>query len=255
MKARPALLIVSVAVLISCGSRPVLTQLSAENEFERAVEYFENEKYDIAVLAFERILFYHPTSEFVDDAQYWLGRSYYASKEYDQAIAEFDYLIKNFSKSKFIEEAFLYRAKAYLMEAPPFYKDPTELEHAISLFDQFLTRFPNSSHTDDVKEHILMARNRLAKKELENGRLYLKMGEKDAALLYLMYIVTTYPETDASNEARYLAASIFLSRKQYDDALGLYQELLEEDDWKQKAQKAIDNIERPTEEEEEKESS
>ncbi|UCC12021.1 MAG: outer membrane protein assembly factor BamD [candidate division WOR-3 bacterium] len=241
-------LVLSLVLLISCGSRPALTQLSAEDEFERAVEYFDNEQYDIAVLAFERILFYHPTSEFVDDAQYWLGRSYYASKEYDQAIAEFDYLIKNFSKSKFIEEAFLYRAKSYLMKAPPFYKDPTEIEHAINLFDDFLTRFPNSVHTDDVKDHILMARNRLAKKELENGKLYIKMGEEDAALLYLMYIVTTYPETESSNEARYLAASIFQSEGQYDDAIELYEELLQDDDWKQKAQKALDSIERPAEE-------
>ena len=251
MKARTALIIASVAVLISCSSKPVLTQLKAGDEFERAVEYFENEQYDVAVTAFERILFYHPTSEFVDDAQYWLGRSYYATKEYDQAIAEFDYLIRNFSTSKFIEEAFLYRAKAYLMKAPPFYKDPTEIEHAISLFDQFLTRFPNSAHTDDVTEHILMARNRLAKKELENGRLYLKMGEEDAALLYLLYIVNTYPETDASSEARFLAASIHLDKKQYDEALKLYEELLEDDDWKEKAQKAIDGIDLPSEEKEE----
>ena len=254
MKLR-SVLIISIVLLIACGSKPVLKQLSADNEFERAMEYFENEQYDIAAMAFERILFYHATSEFVDDAQYWLGRSYYASKEYDQAIAEFDYLVKNFSKSKFIEEAFLYRAKSYLMKAPPFYKDPTEIEHAISLFDQFLTRFPNSVHTDDVKAHILMARNRLAKKELENGKLYLKMGEKDAALLYLMYIVTTYPETESSNEARYLAASIFQIKKQYDDALKLYQELLQDDDWKKKAQEAIDKIDRPVEETEEEESS
>lgn len=243
-----AAVFLSAVVLVSCGSRPALKQLNAENEFERAMEYFENGQYDTAVLAFERILFYHPTSEFVDDAQYWLGRSYYESRQYDQSIAEFDYLIRNFSTSKFIEEAYLYRAKSYLMKAPPFYKDPTEIEHAISLFDGFLTRFPNSSHTDEVKEDILMARDRLAKKELENGRLYVKMGEEDAALLYFRYIITTYPETDASNEARYLAASILQSKQQYDDALALYQELLQHEDWKSKAQEAIDNIERSAEE-------
>jgi outer membrane protein assembly factor BamD len=243
MKEKAVLLLFALTIL-SCSSRQTLTPLDVNAEYEQALSFFDNKKYDAAIQAFERILFYHPTSEYVDDAQYWLARTYYEEKNFEQAIAEFDYLIRNFSTSKYIEEGYLFRAKSYLHKAPAYYKDPTEIENAINLFDQFLTRFPNSTHTDDIKKHILMARNRLAIKELENGKLYIKLGEKDAALLYFNYILDTYPETDVSSEARFLAATIHEEKGELLEALELLKELLEDEEWKTKTQKKIDTIER-----------
>jgi outer membrane protein assembly factor BamD len=217
----------------------MLTPLDPEDEFVRAMSFFENKKYDIALQAFERILFYHPSSEFVDDAQYWLARTYFEKKDYEQAIIEYDYLIKNFSTSRFLEDAFFYQAKSYLLKAPDFAKDASEIENAIGRFDQFLTRFPNSKHTDEVRDLILAARSRLAKKEVENGKLYIKMGEKNAALLYFKYVIDNYPETTVSNEARYHAAILYEEKGQIEEAIDLYKQLLEQEEWKEKAEKKI----------------
>ncbi len=226
--------LILLCLFISCGSKQVLSSLEPDDEFERAVSLFEQENYNKAVLAFERILFYHPSSEYVDDAQYWLGKTYFEQKDYDQAIVEFDYLIKNFSTSSFIEEAYLYRIKAYLEKAPSYEKDPTETGNAIGFCDQFLTHFPNSKHTDEVKEIILVARNHLAKKEMENGKIYLKLGEPEAALLYFNYVIETYPETEFSSEAKYNAARILEKNEQPNKALKLYKELLEDDKWRER---------------------
>jgi TolA-binding protein len=98
--------------------RQTLTPLEPAAEFERAMSFFNNRKYDQAIDAFERILFYHPSSEFVDDAQYWLARTYLEKKDYSQAIVEFDYLVRNFPSSTQLEDAYFYRAKAYIESAP-----------------------------------------------------------------------------------------------------------------------------------------
>lgn len=242
-------------LLVSCGTTLVLTPLETEDEFERAMSFFENRKFDAAVQAFERILFYHPSSEYVDDAQYWLGRSYFEMQNYNQAISEFDYLIKNFSTSAFLQDAQFYRAKSYLLKAPGYTKDPTELENAISLFNQFLTRYPNSEYTDEVRVLILEARNRLAKKDIENGKLYVKLGELDAALLYFTYVFETYPETDVSSEAKYNAALLYEKKREPEKALALYNQLLEEDAWREKAEKRIEELrEKETHEERDEES-
>jgi outer membrane protein assembly factor BamD len=234
-----------LCLFISCGTRQVLTPLDPEDEFERAMSFFENKKYDTAVQAFERILFYHPSSEYVDDAQYWLGRTYYEKTDYTQAIAEFDYLIQNFSSSVFLEKAYLYRAKSYLLKAPGYEKDPTEIENAISLFDQFLTRFPNSKYTDEIRDLILSARNRLAKKEVENGKTYLKLSKYDAALLYFDFVMQNYPETEACKEAKYRTAILLYEKKgRTEEALKLLHELVEEKNWKEKAEKKIGEIEK-----------
>jgi len=229
--------------LLSCGSRQVVTvPLEPDIQFETAMEYFKAGKYDKAIPLFEKILFYHPSSEYVDDAQYWLGKAYFEKKDYNQAIIEFDYLIKNFTTSKFIEDAYFYRAKSYLNKAPGYEKDPTETENAITLFDQFLTKFPGSRYIDEVKKSILSARNRLAKKELENGKLYIKLGEKDAALLYFNYVMENYPETDASNEAKYLAATLYEKKGMTEEALNLYKALMEEEEWKERVKERIERI-------------
>ena len=233
-------------ICLSCGSKRQLTPLAPEDEFERAMYYYENRKINDAIQAFERILFYHPSSEFVDDAQYWLAMTYFENKEYDQAITEFDYLIRNFPRSAFLEQAYLHRAKAHLHKAPHYSKDPTELNRAIRLLDQFLTQFPNSPQTNEIRNLILEARGRLARKELENGKLYDRIGKEDAALLYFNYVLTTYPEADVSAEAAYRAATIYEKRKQYEQALNLLRALREEEAWKEKAETKIKEIEGKT---------
>jgi len=226
-----------------CTPRQELAQLPAEEEFQRAQGYFENRQFDRAIQGFERIIFYHPSSEYVDDAQYWLARSCFQKKDYAQAVIEFDYLIKNFPASAFAEEANFYRAKSYLKQAPGWDRDQTETNEAIEYLDEFLTRYPNSKFTNEIKDLILAARNQLARKELENGKLYLKLKEPDAAVKYFLFVIETYPETKAEAEAKYLIAGVYRQSHRIDEALACYRELLEIPEWKTQAAKKIREIE------------
>jgi outer membrane protein assembly factor BamD len=237
------MLLILAVFFVSCSPRQSLSSLEPAAEFERAKSFFDNKKYNQAIEAFERVLFYHPSSEFVDDAQYWLARTYLAQKDYDQAIVEFDYLVRNFPNTPQLADAYFYRAKAYLLGAPNYDKDLTDLKNAIRLFDEFLTRFPNSEYTDDARQEILMARNRLAKKELENGKLYEKLSEPEAAQLYYAYIMNNYPETESANEARYRSARIYEQSGQVEKAIELYKELLDSDDWQKEASRHIEDLE------------
>ena len=233
-----------VLTVVTCATRQSLTPLEADAEFERARSFFENKKYDQAIQGFERILFYHPSSEFVDDAQYWLGRTYLAQKQYDQAIIEFDYLIRNFPKSTQLEEAYFHRARAHLLGAPSYEKDLSDLKIAIRLFDEFLTRFPNSQYTDDARKEILSARDLLAKKELENGKLYEKLKETSAALLYYEHIMNNYPETGSAGEARYRSAQLREQMGETEKALDLYKGLLDDEKWQDDAARRIADLEK-----------
>ena len=237
-------LLLTVLTVIACAPRQSLISLEADAEYERAMSFFENKKYAQAIQGFERILFYHPSSEFVDDAQYWLGRTYLEQKQYDQAIIEFDYLIRNFPKSAQLEQAYFHRARAHLFGAPSYEKDLSDLKIAIRLFDEFLTRFPNSEYTDDVRKEILSARDLLAKKELENGKLYEKLKETNAALLYYEHIMNNYPETASAGEARYRSAQLREQMGETEKALELYNELLDDAEWQDRAAERIADLEK-----------
>jgi outer membrane protein assembly factor BamD len=242
---RPIYICIALTVfLISCAARQTLTPVEADAEFERGQAFFENKKYNKALESFERILFYHPSSAYVDNAQYWLGRTYLAKKDYDQATVEFDYLIRNFPNSDQLEDAYFYRAKAYVHGAPGYEKDLSDLEKAIRYFDEFLTQYPNSKYTEDVRNEILAARNRLAKKELESGKLYEKLKEPNAAIYYYKYILERYPETESAGEAKYRSARIHERNGRVEQALNLYRELLDDIDWGTEAAKRIKDLEK-----------
>ncbi len=238
------ILLITVSIFLSCMARESLTPLEPLDEYERAMSFFDGKQYQRAAEAFERILFYHPSSEYVDDAQFWLARAYLEMKEYAQAVIEFNYLIRNFPNTTLLEQAYFFRAKANLMSAPSYEKDLSDLKKAIRLFDEFLTRFPNSEYTDDVRQEILTARNLLAKKELENGKLYEKLKEPDAALLYYEYIRNNYPETESAGEATYRSARIHEKRGESEQAVELYRTLLEDENWKNKAADHIADLEK-----------
>jgi outer membrane protein assembly factor BamD len=244
----PYLTLVNIVFIASlflsgCATRPELVELPAEEEFQRAQGYLENRQYDRAIQGFERVIFYHPSSEFVDDAQYWLARTYFAKNDFAQSVIEFDYLIKNFSASPFIEEANFYRAKSYVKQAPGWDRDQTEINEAIDYLDEFLTRYPNSKYTNEVKELILSARDRLARKELENGKLYMKLKEPGAAVKYFLFVIENYPETKSEAEAKYNLAGIYRQQHRTDEALALYRELLDKTEWKTRVEKKIRELE------------
>ncbi|MCX7994506.1 MAG: outer membrane protein assembly factor BamD [candidate division WOR-3 bacterium] len=235
-----------VFLVIFCNKQP-LAPLDPDDEFERAREFFYRKKYDLAIKSFERIIFYHASTEFVDDAQFYLARCYFEKKDFTQAITEFEYLIRNFPNTPFFEPSHFLRAKAYFLKSPGYEKDQSETKEAISLLDDFITRFPNSIYSDSARILILQARSRLAKKELENGRLYFKMKEYDAAVLYFKYVIENYPETQFADEARFLLGLSYEKLAKKQEALESYKELLKNEEWKKHAEKRIQGlgIERP----------
>lgn len=237
-----SVIIICLLIMFFSCSKQVLAPLEPEDEFERAMDFFNNKKYALAIQSFEKIIFYHVSTEFVDDAQFYLAKAYFEKKDYNQAITEFEYLIKNFPNTPFLEQSYLLRAKAYFLKAPGYEKDQTETQEAISLLDDFLTRFPVSSFSDTAKALILQARNRLAKKELESGRLYLKMKEYDSAILYFKYVIENYPETPSANESKFLLAQIYEKIGRKEEATQLYKELLDSSMWKHKAEAKIKKL-------------
>lgn len=237
-----SMIIIYLLIMFSSCSKQALAPLEPEDEFERAMGFFNNKKYALAIQSFEKIIFYHASTEFVDDAQFYLAKAYFEKKDYNQAITEFEYLIKNFPNTPFLEQSYLLRAKAYFLKAPGYEKDQAETREAISLLDDFLTRFPVSSFSDTAKALILQARNRLAKKELENGRLYLKMKEYDSAILYFKYVIENYPETPSANESKFLLAQTYEKLGRKEEANQLYKELLEDNNWKNRAEAKIKKL-------------
>ena len=68
---------------------------------------------------------------------------------------------------------------------PNFYHDQDSSRKAISQIQEFLDDFPNSEFSKDADQLISEPRTRLAEKNMETGKLYVKLKAYDS-LLFLI---------------------------------------------------------------------
>ena len=187
--------------ILGCGAKSPRVRLDAEDQFSVSRREFDRGKYRKAGEGFRRLLFEHPGSAKVDEAQYLLALCFYRDKDYLQAEAEFKHFVLNYPDSPYADDAAYYVGMTHYKQMPSHYHDQTETRNALDSFSRFLVKFPNSKLVGQVEARIAECRDRLAEKEFETGRLYLKLRKYGPAKLYLEYVAAEYKETRWAEEA------------------------------------------------------
>ncbi|MCH7760183.1 outer membrane protein assembly factor BamD [candidate division TA06 bacterium] len=232
-------------LLIGCGGGKSLVKLDASDQFQLAMEAFDRGKYQNAIDGFKRVLFEHPGSHYVDDAQYYLAESYALMEDYAQGALEYQYLIRNFPESPYVEEAQYRLGVTYYRQSLPYYLDQADTHKAIQSFKDFLAKYPDSKYVPDVENFLFLAQEKLAKKNMENGRLYRKRKQCSSAVIYLQSLLEEYPKSRFRREATYLLGECYGMMGRKEEALKAYRELLKGvDGFVLKAREKIEKLER-----------
>lgn len=233
-----------IAVL-GCGGNKSLVKLDSADQFKLAKDAFDREKYQDAVEEFKRVLFEHPGSSYVDDAQFYLSESYRLMEDYTEAISEYQFLTRNFPESPYIEDGQFQMGVAHYRLSPPYYLDQTDSQKAIQIFEEFLTKYPASKYISEVEKFLFLVQEKLARKDLENGRLYRKRKEYSSATLYFKSLLVEFPKSNYRREANFLLAECYEWMGMKAEALETYRELLVgEDGYVSKAKERIEKLER-----------
>ncbi|PID44274.1 MAG: outer membrane protein assembly factor BamD [Proteobacteria bacterium] len=150
---------------------------------------------DGALIAADRFIRLHPDSEHVDYAYYIRG---VANFNYDQGLSARWFSIDQASR------------------------DPGRMRESYNDFRQLVTRFPDSDYAADSRQRMIAIRNRLADHELGVIRYYILREAYIAAVNRCRYVVDTFPNTPATEEALILMVELYrqLGQKQFaSDAL------------------------------------
>lgn len=75
--------------------------------YDHAFQALKDLRYADAAEEFQSFLTRYPTSEYADNAQYWLGESYYVTRNYDLALTAFQDLLDGFPESPKAPDALL----------------------------------------------------------------------------------------------------------------------------------------------------
>jgi tol-pal system protein YbgF len=79
----------------------------SEKAYNDAFALLKAGQYDQAIVALRTFLAQYPASQYVDNAQYWLGESFYVLRQYEAAIAEYQKLLQLYPDSQKFSHALL----------------------------------------------------------------------------------------------------------------------------------------------------
>lgn len=213
---RFSLFFMIIITVFGCSSDEV-EQLSPKVLYDRAVKLYQEEDYYKASKEFSNLSYIAAGTEYEDQAKFYLGMSYYQMESYVLAADAFDQLIKTNAGSSLVPDASYYKALSYYKLSPRASLDQTNAIEAISDFQTFIDYFPAHAKVKDAIEKIAELREKLAKKEYENGVLYMKMEYFKSATNYFQYVMDKYYDTQYAEQANIGKIESLLMRKRYSE--------------------------------------
>jgi len=188
-------------LLSSCGiSNPFNDNIAYKTRFDDGLAFFEEEKYVKASQQFNIIVDRASHTDLGDDALFFLAESYFLNKDYDLALVEFEKLVSRMGFSPYIEKSRWRICETLMLLSPNFYHDQESSKKAISQIQEFLDDFPNSEYSKDADKLINELRTRLAEKNMETGKLYVKLKAYDSAIVSYKIVVNEFYDTKFFND-------------------------------------------------------
>lgn len=185
----------ALALSAGCSSAPSLEEATADDLYDIAVAAMENEDYTTAIGAYSRLAIESPLHEYADDGLLGLADAYRLTKDFAGAEAEYRRFVRDYPRSPLVPTAEYNLGLAFMEQSLPTHLDQDMTNQAILQFERFLRYYPDSDLVDDAEARILELRSKLAEKRFMSAELYSRMGDFDAARIYLESVVDEYPET------------------------------------------------------------
>jgi outer membrane protein assembly factor BamD len=241
-----SLIVIIISLIVSCGSKSDVVNENISERFNLGVKYFEKEKYLKAEMEFNYLILNNPGSKLALDAQYYLAESMFYQKKYDESIVEYDRYSRFSDDFEKIESAEFKSCEASFILSNDYLHDQGAAAELMDKLQVFVEKYPVSSFIKDIESFFIDIRSRLAKKEYEAGRLYLKLEEYDSARIYFNEVISLYYDTIYSDKARVEIIFSFLLQENPTEAkthLNLYKGKFIEEDRFNIAQNLINDLE------------
>ncbi len=135
---------------------PAVTAASSEEvrDYETAFALYRAGKYADAIDRFQAFLQTHPSSEFADNALFWMGESYFKLNDFEQAAVAFDRVVKRFPKGNKVPDA-LYRQGVSLQEiGTRTGQQSTYAPAACSIFKRIADEYPSSERVAEARRQL-----------------------------------------------------------------------------------------------------
>ena len=213
-----ALLLLVLAGVFGCGG--VMSERGGGTpNYDAGKAAYDKGNWIEAQLDLKAYVEQYPGTDRTDDALYYLGLAYMKGKDYALASTQFDRLARDFPQSPFQPDAMFYLARCDDLDSRPAPLDQTETQRALDRYKQFLDQYPDNKNAAEAKERVAALRDRLAEKRFRNGRLYVKLNQRPAAVITLQSVLDDYPDSRWAGDAAVMLADLLLKQGKKDEAI------------------------------------
>ncbi len=221
-------LVLAVAFSACSGIGNLLKSGQPDKIYAKAMEFYNNGKWQKASTLFEGCQHYYGGSTREDSISFFNARCKFKSRDYDTASALLDEFRRKFGRSTFIEDAEGMYALCFYYMSPGPTRDQTMTSRAIISINEFISRYPKSTRIEQFEQINKELTERLHEKAYLNAYTYYKIGRYKSAIVALKNALKDYPDSKHREEIMYLIvdssyryASNSISTKQTDRYLAM----------------------------------
>lgn len=177
-KSTGVIILFAIALFFSaCGEyNKILKSTDRDLKYTYAKKYFEEKKYSRSIALLEDLVQYLKGTAQAEESLYLLGQSYYNSKDYVSSTQIFSTYYNTYPNGEYAEPALYYAAYGMYLDSPDPQLDQTKTYKAITEFQRYIELYPQTERAEQAKQYLFELQEKLALKELQAARLYLRLG-------------------------------------------------------------------------------
>ena len=214
-----ALMAVAVLSLGACGAKKAeYKERPVETLYNEAMDALLLGDFNVSTEKFDEVERQHPYSRWATKAQLMAAYSYYQQNRYDDAIVALDRFIQLHPANRDVAYAYYLKGLSYYEQISDVARDQEMTEKALSTLDELIKRFPTSKYARDAKLKLDLTYDHLAGKEMEIGRYYHNQGHYLAAINRFKAVIDNYQTTTHVPEALHRLTEAYLALGVPDEA-------------------------------------
>ncbi|MFC1564509.1 outer membrane protein assembly factor BamD [candidate division KSB1 bacterium] len=237
-------------IVLSCGENlyNLANNYTAREQFEIGKRHFADKDYNGAKIIFDRLSRYNIISDFTDSAQYLLAESHFNMHDYILAQSEYNRMVTNLPPGNPLYKTAMYKkAECYYKLSPGSSLDQAYTYGAIKAYNDFIEAYPMDTElTPLARQRFIELRDKLAKKDLQAGILYMKQSDFESAQIYFEYVLQNFQDTPSASKALFYRGETFIKSRDFEkarDAFNNYLQYFPDSEFAAKSRERLAEIE------------
>lgn len=198
------IILIAATTFFGCSEyRDLLKKGSWEEQYEAALEYYNEKDYYRSTVLLENVLPIIRGTQKAEEAQFYYAYSHYYERKYILSAHYFKEFYETYSRSEKAQEAMFMHAYSLYLESPNPNLEQSSTREAIDAMQRFINRYPYSDYKNRAEAILDELQKKLEIKAFQNAKQYYLLERHKAAIIALDNFQKDFPDSDLNEEASY----------------------------------------------------